>query len=159
MFSILRDNASSSSSIQQQSDQLVHNLAKAYDASINPQLLWQQRLKKMLAYARRQLELEQKKRFIRERVQMTMEASTQNDLCLGDQRLRKIRWQLNNFGVIRSADQVMFHEAFIRAWYDSIDTILVNFEPFPFLLCFLSVASLRYMERIGKITAFVCYQR
>lgn len=33
----------------------------------------------------------------------------------GDNRLRTLRYLLNNMGIIRSADQVQFHDAFIKA--------------------------------------------
>jgi hypothetical protein len=33
----------------------------------------------------------------------------------GDYRMRQLRWILNNLGIVRSADQIVFHEAFIKA--------------------------------------------
>lgn len=57
-----------------------------------------------------------KTRSVNSRVLGAVQAgSFDDDFCLGDIRLRKIKTQLNMFGVTRSQDQKRFHDAFILA--------------------------------------------
>lgn len=59
--------------------------------------------------------LEQRRLHVGSRVSRTLSKYTSRALCGGDLRLRNIRKTLNSLGIIRSADQITFHEAFIQA--------------------------------------------
>lgn len=56
-----------------------------------------------------------KARSVSSKVDGVVRTSHDDDFCLGDIRLRKMKNQLNMFGVTRSQDQKRFHDAFILA--------------------------------------------
>lgn len=55
------------------------------------------------------------RRKVQSREDVTMNKNTANSLCSGDIRLRNVRRTLDSVGIIRSSDQISFHEAFIAA--------------------------------------------
>jgi hypothetical protein len=57
---------------------------------------------------------ERARRCIRSRLDVASEPNP-NAYCLGDQRLRKLRYYLNNMGLQRSPDQINFHAHFEQA--------------------------------------------
>jgi len=77
--------------------------------------LWLERLEKMGKSLAKQKELELKRRTVGSRVDVTLGKNTANTLSAGDIRLANVRKTLNNCGVIRSDDQIKFHDAFIMA--------------------------------------------
>lgn len=52
---------------------------------------------------------------VRTRVDVTLKQNASKTVCMGDIRLRNIRKMLDSVGVVRSPDQIAFHEAFIEA--------------------------------------------
>lgn len=46
---------------------------------------------------------------------VTLKQNASKTVCMGDIRLRNIRKMLDSVGVVRSPDQIAFHEAFIEA--------------------------------------------
>lgn len=77
--------------------------------------LWLNRLKTLQTSLRKTIELEQQRLHIGSRIERTLGRASATDLCTGDMRLRNIRHTLNHLGIIRSADQIQFHEAFLQA--------------------------------------------
>jgi hypothetical protein len=61
------------------------------------------------------LDTMQRRFHVGSRVDKTLGKMTAANLSQGDMRLRNINKTLNNLGVIRSADQILFHESFVAA--------------------------------------------
>ena len=77
--------------------------------------LWIARLGKMQKWAGKQKLLETQRREVYSRETVTMKKNTASTFSAGDSRLRAVRKTLDNVGVIRSSDQILFHNSFIAA--------------------------------------------
>jgi len=69
----------------------------------------------MRAYLAKETEKEEKRRNVGSRVDKSLKKHTISNLCAGDVRLRNLNKMLNSLGILRSRDQIVFHEAFIQA--------------------------------------------
>jgi hypothetical protein len=77
--------------------------------------LWLTRMQKMKQCIHKQVDVEFKRRQIQSKEDVTAHKNTARSLCAGDVRLQAIRKLLDNVGIVRSSDQIAFHEAFIAA--------------------------------------------
>lgn len=59
-------------------------------------------------------EYKQRARILRSKLDVFSNGDS-TELCLGDERLRKVFWLLNNMGYTRSPDQVLFHHSYVMA--------------------------------------------
>jgi hypothetical protein len=69
----------------------------------------------MCRWAEKETAMEIKRRTVFTREMVTMLKHTASALSAGDIRLRNVRKTLDSLGIIRSHDQIRFHEAFIQA--------------------------------------------
>ena len=75
--------------------------------------LWIQRLLKMKKVLAKATDLEIKRRSVGSRESVTLSKNTASTLCGGDIRLANVKKCLDSCGIIRSSDQIAFHDAFI----------------------------------------------
>ena len=59
--------------------------------------------------------MELQRNYVGSRVDRTLNKTTARVFCQGDVRLANIYKTLDSLGIIRSADQIAFHDAFIQA--------------------------------------------
>lgn len=77
--------------------------------------LWLQRLGKLKRCLKKEKDIEFERRKISTKEEVTEKKNTASTLCEGDIRLQAIRKLLDSVGIIRSSDQIAFHEAFLAA--------------------------------------------
>lgn len=77
--------------------------------------LWLSRGRAITSHLERSIATEMLRHKVSSRVDRTLNRTTARAFCQGDVRLANIRKTLNNLGIIRSADQIKFHEAFLES--------------------------------------------
>jgi hypothetical protein len=63
----------------------------------------------------KQYDMEIQRKKVGSRVDRTLGKHTASSLSAGDFRLRSLRRMLDNLGIVRSVDQILFHERFTQA--------------------------------------------
>lgn len=71
-------------------------------------------LKEKFEKVKEKEEYKQRARILRSKLDVFSNGDS-TELCLGDERLRKVFWLLNNMGYTRSPDQVLFHHSYVMA--------------------------------------------
>jgi len=69
----------------------------------------------MIAATQRSIKRDREVRHVSSRVDLSLNKRNVSSVCDGDRRLQNIQATLNGLGIVRSADQILFHESFTQA--------------------------------------------
>lgn len=109
--------AASSSSSSSSADDFILVDNNQPGSSIQPRIPgehWIKSINQHIHFHKKREKKEASSQVLRTRDEVYMDPM-QGKACNGDLRLKKLQWWLNNLGVQRSPDQVLFHKAFTNA--------------------------------------------